>query len=276
MRRYFKIGEMAKMFNMNIRTLRYYDEIGLLHPYHVDPETNYRYYSIEQFEQLNTIRYLRSQSIPVDDIRAILDHRDPEHIAEMMRRQQEAIALQIARLRETQEHLAARVMHIEDARDTTLIELLRIEKKPERPIVASNLSWRTGDDLEIPLRDLENTHRMAPSYFLGKIGISMRLSDLRKGHFNQYHQVFCLPDPGEAGTVIDTSLPAGRWALWRYRGTHSEAAENWALLLDKLKERSLEPVGDGVEFVLVDYGLTECPNDFITELQIPVKPVQKV
>lgn len=202
MRRYFKIGEMAKMFNMNIRTLRYYDEIDLLHPYHVDPE----------------------------------------HIADLMRRQQEAIALQIARLKETQEHLAARVKHIEDARDTTLIELLRIEKKPERPIVASNLSWRTGDDLEIPLRDLENTHRLAPSYFLGKIGISMRLMDLQSGHFNQYHQVFCLPDPGESAGSIESSLPAGKWALWRYRGTHSEAAENWSLLMDKLRGRNLEPI----------------------------------
>lgn len=270
MRQYFKIGEMAKMFNMNIRTLRYYDETGLLHPIYVDPETNYRYYSIEQFEQLNTIRYLRSQEISINDIRAILYHRDPERIADLMIRQQEAIAQQIERLKETSEHLAARVKHIKDARDMALIELLRIEEKPERPIATKDLSWRNGDNLELPLRDLENTHRLTPSYFLGKIGLTVSLEDIQRAHFDCYHQIFCMLDPGETQSAIDCMLPAGKWALWRYHGTHSEAAENWSIFMEKLRERRLKPIGDGVEIVLVDFGLTECPEDFITELQVPV------
>lgn len=270
MRKYFKIGEMAKLFNMNIRTLRYYDETGLLQPFYVDPETNYRYYTIEQFEQLNTIRYLRSREIPISEIRGILSHRDPERIAEMLTRQQEMITCQIRHLQETSEHLAARVRHIQDARDETLIELLRIEKRPERPIVIKDLSYKSGGDLEIHLRDLENTHCMAPSYFLGKIGVSIQLENLRKEKFDYYHQIFCVLEPGESQNVVDCTLPGGKWALWRYHGTHSEAFENWSVFMKKIKERNLEPIGDGVEIVLVDFGLTEYQEDFITELQVPV------
>ena len=45
MKELFTIGEMAELFQINIRTLRYYDDIGLLRPETVNPETGYRYYS---------------------------------------------------------------------------------------------------------------------------------------------------------------------------------------------------------------------------------------
>ncbi|MEI3190543.1 MAG: MerR family transcriptional regulator [Lachnospiraceae bacterium] len=41
-------------------TLRHYEKAGLLCPEHTDQETGYRYYSVRQFEVLNTIRYLRA------------------------------------------------------------------------------------------------------------------------------------------------------------------------------------------------------------------------
>lgn len=54
------IGEMAKLRGVTVDTLRHYDKIGLLKPYHIDPETGYRYYSISQYEVLGTIKDLRS------------------------------------------------------------------------------------------------------------------------------------------------------------------------------------------------------------------------
>ena len=56
MNKLFTIGEMAKLFGINAKTLRYYDEIGLIRPEHTDPMTGYRYYSTGQFERLNTIK----------------------------------------------------------------------------------------------------------------------------------------------------------------------------------------------------------------------------
>lgn len=60
----FLIGEISRLFQIDIRTLRYYDEIGLFTPAAVDGQTGYRYYSIEQFESLNTILYLKALNIP--------------------------------------------------------------------------------------------------------------------------------------------------------------------------------------------------------------------
>ena len=42
---YYSIGEIAEICNIPIRTLRYYDEIGLLVPEKRDIESSYRYYA---------------------------------------------------------------------------------------------------------------------------------------------------------------------------------------------------------------------------------------
>ena len=58
MKNLFTIGEMAKLHNMTMKPLRYYDEIGILKPIQIDESNGYRYYSTEQFEQLNTRFYM--------------------------------------------------------------------------------------------------------------------------------------------------------------------------------------------------------------------------
>ena len=66
----FSIGEMSRLMNVPIKTLRYYDEIGLFKPVEVNRDTGYRYYSTEQFEQLDIIKYLRLLGVPLAEIAA--------------------------------------------------------------------------------------------------------------------------------------------------------------------------------------------------------------
>lgn len=54
-----KIGDFSNLSRISIRMLRYYDEIGLLHPVKVDPFTGYRYYSEEQLVTAGRINRLR-------------------------------------------------------------------------------------------------------------------------------------------------------------------------------------------------------------------------
>lgn len=49
----FKIGDFSKLSRVSVKTLRYYDEIGLLKPVGVDRFTRYRYYSAEQLPLLH-------------------------------------------------------------------------------------------------------------------------------------------------------------------------------------------------------------------------------
>ena len=69
MKEFFTIGEISKLFNINKKTLRYYDEIDLFKPSYVDKNNKYRYYSIDQFECLETIQYLKELGLTLNKIK---------------------------------------------------------------------------------------------------------------------------------------------------------------------------------------------------------------
>ena len=70
------IGKMAQMNRVSIPTLRLYDEKGLLKPRYVDPDTGYRYYSIDQNARLDMIAYMRDLDMSLAEIRQALQTED--------------------------------------------------------------------------------------------------------------------------------------------------------------------------------------------------------
>lgn len=65
----FKIGEMAELNHVSAQTLRLYDRNKLLEPKYMDPETGYRYYTLDQCAKLDLIRALKSCRLPLEKIR---------------------------------------------------------------------------------------------------------------------------------------------------------------------------------------------------------------
>ncbi len=69
----FRIGLFAKLCQVSVSALRYYDEIGLLSPSAVDPYTGYRYYQAEQAPRLNRINSLKELGLSLEDITRLLE-----------------------------------------------------------------------------------------------------------------------------------------------------------------------------------------------------------
>ena len=69
----FTIGVFARLANVSIRTLRHYDEIGLLVPASVDPSTGYRSYRAGQLPRLHRIVALKDLGLGLDEIERLLD-----------------------------------------------------------------------------------------------------------------------------------------------------------------------------------------------------------
>lgn len=70
------IGEFSNICKVSTKTLRYYDEIGLLMPGEINPENGYRYYSIDQLEKMLFINRLKSYSFSLEEIKALLEAGD--------------------------------------------------------------------------------------------------------------------------------------------------------------------------------------------------------
>lgn len=66
-----KISEVAKLSGVTVRTLHYYDEIGLLKPSKTT-EAGYRMYSIEDLEKLQQILFFRELDFPLNEIKEIM------------------------------------------------------------------------------------------------------------------------------------------------------------------------------------------------------------
>lgn len=64
----YKIGDFSNIVNISIRTLRYYDDIGLLKPEIVDKFTNYRYYTEDNVVEARFIVLLKEVGFTLQEI----------------------------------------------------------------------------------------------------------------------------------------------------------------------------------------------------------------
>ena len=72
----YKIGEFSTLNHITIKTLRYYDEIGLLKPSIVDKYTGYRYYSNNQINDINNIKYYKELGLSLEEIKDLLNNNN--------------------------------------------------------------------------------------------------------------------------------------------------------------------------------------------------------
>jgi DNA-binding transcriptional MerR regulator len=68
----YRIGEFADLGGVSAKTLRFYDEIGLLNPASVDPRTGYRFYLPNQLQELASIVALKELGVPLARVRDLI------------------------------------------------------------------------------------------------------------------------------------------------------------------------------------------------------------
>ena len=70
------IGQFAQLTGLSVRTLRWYDEEGVLSPTHVDHDSRYRRYTLHQLDDAITIRTLRDAGVPLPTVLRVMDESD--------------------------------------------------------------------------------------------------------------------------------------------------------------------------------------------------------
>lgn len=66
------IGSLSKQTGVHIKSLRYYEQLGILHPAHTDPDTGYRYYTLSQIPVVDAIRACIFLDIPLKEFTTFL------------------------------------------------------------------------------------------------------------------------------------------------------------------------------------------------------------
>ena len=109
----FRIGDFSQIGQVSVRTLRHYDELGLLKPAEVDPLTDYRYYTIEQLPRLNRVVALKDLGFSLKEIRSLLEkdvslgdlRRMLEHKQAELTQQLQTESARLARLQVRLKHI---------------------------------------------------------------------------------------------------------------------------------------------------------------------------
>jgi DNA-binding transcriptional MerR regulator len=129
----FKIGEFSKISQVSIRSLRHYDEIGLLRPAYTDAFTGYRFYTADQLPRLNRIIALKELGLSLEEVGHVLNDNVSAREIRGMLRLKEAELRQ--RVREEQMRLVrveSRLRQIEEEGSMPRFEIILKKVLPKR------------------------------------------------------------------------------------------------------------------------------------------------
>lgn len=244
---YFTIGEISKFFNISIKTLRYYDEIGLLKPAYINKDNKYRYYSIEQFIKIDLIKYFKITGMSLDVIKDILNS---ECSIELVMNN---IKIQSSKLEEKINELTI-VKNYLDNLENNISENIRyglnevfIKHNEERIFMKYDIVSNNTEELELNLRDiildLESKHKEV----YVQMGSTVSYKVLKDENKIAYKGIkaFC---KDEKNINI---LPKGEYVTLIFEGSLKESINHYKKILDYIKVNNIEVVGDFNEIWLM-------------------------
>lgn len=267
----FSIGEVSKLFHISVSSLRHYENVGLLHPEYTSPDTGYRYYGPEQFEVLNTIRYLRALDMPLAEIEDFLKNKDISNIEEKLMQQKKIVLEKQLELKRMEQKINHRLNVLSEAQNTPLDTVTLVQLPASRVVwVEAPLKIEESQDMEAPIRKLDQSKAEAV-VFLGKVGLGISSEHLKNSEYKKYDGIFLILDDEDIYDGETMPVTESLCVRLCFRGSHAEAPGQYKKLLDYIKEHQMQIVGFSREITLIDYGITNDPEKFVTEICIPVK-----
>lgn len=279
------IGQLSALCNISAKTLRYYDEIGLLAPQSVDAANNYRYYSREQIVRLNVIKHFRSSGFSLEDVRLLLAREDLALLERKLGEKSRQTARKIRELtyihrkiendiqnlrmgKEFSDHLASDGpdgnSHGIEHRDIPAVQVLFTR-------------YRCASDPETYVRRYSELAVLMEKYRLYRVGPMMAV-------YHDWYEDFdygnadievCVPVAGSAPQCPHLreygNFPA---VTILHKGAYDKTPESYAVALKWIAENGLTYLGPATEKYIIDNTSTGLEENYVTELILPVKKAE--
>ncbi|MBZ2183927.1 MAG: MerR family transcriptional regulator [Bryobacter sp.] len=264
----FAIGEFARLAGVSVKTLRYWDEQGLLKPARTDAATGYRKYGAAQLSRLNRILVLKELGFALSQIEKLLE--DGVSAAEMQGMLRLRRAEQEDRLREENLRLRAIEQRISDiSREGEGLDVVLKETAPGYVV-------RVKDRLE----SYEEIARLYPLVY-GQLGMRAAAGiPIAVWHCGAEQKDEIV---GEAGVVLEeavavaapvecVALPVVHCASLVHRGSFEQFAGVYNRFSRWIEEAGLEINGPCRELYLkIGNPVRGDDESYVTEMQIPVE-----
>jgi DNA-binding transcriptional MerR regulator len=284
----FKIGDFSQLAQVTVRTLRLYDELGLLRPAEIDKFTGYRYYTLEQLPRLNRILALKDLGLSLEEIAQLLKDQLPaEQLRAMLKRKREAMARELQERESQLRRVEARLDQIE--REDRVAAYDVVLKSAEPVWIASV----RGNVPKVEMMPEVRSARLQTLYAgLAEAGVTPREPELFIYHNTEYTDTDI---DMEAATVIEKAearrlIPEGpiiarelsaaaQMASVIHRGPLREVPQAIIALFTWIGANGFTSAGDIREYHLRWRELELADEEFHTvtlEMQIPVAQLETI
>lgn len=268
-----KIGDFSKLSRVSIRMLRHYDEIGLLAPIRVDPDSGYRYYNEDQLPVAGRIAALKDMGFGLTAIGEMLTcHEDKEALERYLRLKQ-------AELQELSEQTAYRLRLL----NTALERLRKDDETMKYDVTLKTFPVRYAATvrMNIPAYDMEG---MLWSTLVSETASLNLIPDdpcycCVVFHDKEYKEsdVDVEAQKTVKGRYPDTqhvkfkTLPEVTVASATCKGSYEQMYAVMAAVASWVTDNGYEFDGPAFNIYHVSPHETSDPNEFVTEVCYPVK-----
>lgn len=255
MKKIYSIGEMSNLFNTSVSKLRYYDDVDLFKAKVRDASSGYRYYGIDQFEELSMILYLKSTGLSLKNIKKLLHDKTPNKIEEGVYRHLTDIKEKI----KTYQIIEKRLEKVIDQLDRSSATGFHIKEFKDRRYNLMSLSDLSTESMDLNLRKLSNKQDV----FTGRFGMCLSLKEVLAGCIEK--NLFLESDEG------NRMFPAGKYLVFRYKGRHLDSYSYYKDIYDYALTHHLELEDLVIEVTLINHAYTQTYDDYVTEIQIKIR-----
>jgi DNA-binding transcriptional MerR regulator len=268
-RRLVPIGRFSQITRLTPKALRIYDEMGLLPPARVDPDSGYRYYGLDQIGLAARIRTLRSVEMPLEEIGQVVNEPDPERVRELMERHRQRVEDRIAAYRRAAT-LLDRVVRVGEIPTYEV----RVKHVPTQRILyiraAASLS-EMDTTMPAALRELYSYLERVGLHAAGPAFCAYPYPEASAGDFAADACVpLDTPVQGE-GRIQALELPAGPIAWTVHVGPYEELPLAFEAVLSWIYERGHDITGPLREMYRVGPGSGQAPDGYVTEVAWPIR-----
>lgn len=269
------IGEFSKICEVSTKTLRYYDEIGLINPDEINPENGYRYYSIRQLKKMLFINRLKSYHFSLEEIKAILELEEDESeekLCSALNLKRREIQKKLNAFEYTLKQMSNDILNLEKGIPIMSylydIEVQLVETQPMNILYIRRMM--SSDDYAAGYGKYFNRiYKKIATEKLTLLGTPMTIY-----HSSEYNPAgndteFAIPIEEPVKGTRD--LPGGLCAKSVLKGSYPELTSVYTKLREWIENEGYELVKSPYEVYVTDPNQVTVPEELITEVYFPVK-----
>jgi predicted transcriptional regulator YdeE/DNA-binding transcriptional MerR regulator len=271
-----KIGEFSKLAQVSVKTLRYYDELGLLRAEWVDRYTSYRYYTLQQLPRLNRILALRELGFSLVQIARLLREDLPaSELQRLMKLRQAELTQQLQEEQARLARVAARLRQIEQEGRQPRYEVL---VKRVQPRLVAGIRDTLADPRDIgslldELRSYLRDRGVAPDPLAPGLAIFYDAEFLDRGADVEVAVPLDGRLRGSARVAVHELPAVADAASVIHAGSYDRIAGAYRALIAWAQANGYRAGGPNREIYLHGPESASDPNSYVTELQLPIAPV---